>query len=246
MKTLGKFTGKNLSLFLGALGFIVLFIIFAFPFCSIGEQDYTLYSLFFMIDDYSLFPMGGILFFIVFMINFLLYLSLLVVRLFGKDIVKTIILGVAGIIINSLNIIALFALLFSFDNIGELIPAFIALELIGLFIMYAAWISACKNRVKEENGYINTKKYIIYSMTELIFFLFPLAIFLGFLLLVLSGNFGQQNIQNGKSTTQFKINKKDNTITVNNVKYLVNDNRLFDIKTKKEVGYIENDKVIFI
>lgn len=234
-----KFNAKNISLFCGLLGFVALFIIFGFTCCSLGKQDYSLYSLFFMITD-DLLPMGGPIFFIVFMINFLLYISLLVIRLSGKDSVKTAFLGVVGIIINALNMVALLALIFSFDDISDLILTIIALELIGFFVMYTAWIYACKNRKTEGNGCINTKKYALFSILELLFFLLPLAIFIGFLLLIGGGTF-----RNGKATTQFKFNKDDNTITVNNVKYLVKDNKIFDIKTNKEVGHLEKDKAIF-
>lgn len=243
-----KFTAKNISLFLGLLGYALLFIIFAFTCCSFNEQDYTLYSLFFTIDSYSLFPMGGPIFFIVFMMNFLLYLSLLVIRLLKKDTIRTKFLGAVGIVINALNLIALFALL-SFDDMSDLILIVITFELIGFFVMYGTWIYACKNREAEENGCIDKKQYIIYSLGELIFFLLPLAIVIGFLLLTGSGSLGKgkttTQCKKGKTTTQFKFNKDDNTIMVGDVKYLVKGNEIFDIKTDKIVGHLEKDKVIF-
>ena len=82
---------------------------------------------------------------------------------------------------------------------------------------------------------------MILSAIELVLFIFPIIIILAFLfILLMSGN-----SKNNRTTKQFVYNKKDGTITIDNTKYTVKDNKIFDIKTNSEVGYLDNDKAIF-
>lgn len=70
---------------------------------------------------------------------------------------------------------------------------------------------------------------MVYSFFELICFLLPLCILICFILLAING----------------KNNNKSNTITINDRKYLVKGNRLFDYKTNAEVGYLDGNKIVF-
>ena len=188
--------------------------------------------------------MGGPIFFIIFMVNFLLYLSLFMIRLTGKDPVKKLFLGYAGIVINSFNTISLFSLLFSFDDISDIIFIFITFELIGFFVVYAAWIYACKNHETKENGSLIKNKYLFFSIIELFFFMLPLAILIGILFFASNRSSANKNMKNSEPNTQFILNKDYNTITIDNKTYLVKNNKLLDFRTNKEVGYLDKDKVI--
>ena len=151
MKERKQFNLENLPIFLGLLGFTILFIMFTFTFCTIEEQDYSAYALFFMIDEYSLFPNGGLVFFIIFMINVLLYLSLLTIRLLRKNTVKIPALGFAGILINTLNVIFFLAFICPLADSSIFVLA--CIELIGLYGVYGAWIDICKclSGIQSEN-----------------------------------------------------------------------------------------------
>lgn len=200
MKERKQFNLENLPIFLGLLGFTILFIMFTFTFCTIEEQDYSAYALFFMIDEYSLFPNGGLVFFIIFMINVLLYLSLLTIRLLRKNTVKIPALGFAGILINTLNVIFFLAFICPLADSSIFVLA--CIELIGLYGVYGAWIDICKGSIGNSIG--KSKKYMVYSFFELICFLLPLCILICFILLAING----------------KNNNKSNTITINDRKYL--------------------------
>lgn len=241
----GKLNARNCSLFLGILGFVSLFLLFCLNCCTIDEQGYSFYSLFFTLEEYSLFPICGPLFFVVFMINFLLYLALLVLRILKKDSRKTLWLGQVGMAVSVINVFALFGLIFAFEGLSDLILVFITSELIGLIPTYAAWNYACRKHDDEENGLsnVNAKRYVILSIIELLFFVLPFVIIICIFGLLAGGKFGATNKANYKPVKEYKYNKTDSTILANNKKYSVKGNKLYDIQSNKEVGYLEGEKV---
>lgn len=262
MRTLEKFNDKNLSLFLGLIGFAILFIVFSFDMftelSSPGSSStvmetyaYSSYSLFFAKSDKPYFSVLSPIFFAFFLVNFLFYLLLLVLRIAKNDNKKTLYLGVIGIMINLFTVILFYVFLFeswlNFDY-NDFWALLITFEFLGLFVSYASWLYTCKkSNTLYETPQVDKSGnvYLILSAIEIVLFIFPIIIILAFLFILLVPGMVPGNSKNNRTTKQFVYNKKDDTITIDKTKYAVKDNKIFDIKTNKEVGYLDNDKAIF-
>lgn len=177
---LSKLNLKNLSHFLGFLGFLILFILFAIP-CGVETHEYNFYSLFFAFDENELFPIGGLIYFIIFIANFLLYLSLSVIKILKKDTIKTLPFGYIGTVISILNIIFTFGLIILYWDISTLLLVLIILQFIGITVVYLSYVYSCKNPNVEATGLSCENKYFIYTLIEILFFILPIFLFIGFL-----------------------------------------------------------------
>ena len=252
---LSKLNLKNLSYFLGFLGFLILFILFAIP-CGVETHEYNFYSLLFAFDDNELFHIGGLIYFIIFIANFLLYLSLSVIKILKKDTIKTLPFGYIGTGISILNIIFTFGLVILYWDISILLLVLITLQFIGITIVYLSYVDSCKNPNAEATGLSPENKYFIYTLIESLIFILPIFLFIGFLGSAIKGGsenasakdnktYRQNKLNNGNITyTQNKLNNGNITITVGNETYLLKDNKLFDITTNEEIGYLDNGQVI--
>lgn len=234
---------KKVSHYLGSLGFLVLFILFCIPFGT-ETQERNLYLLFFTIDEYDLFTIGGLIYFIIFFANFLLYLALSTLKILKKDTVRTLPLGYVGLVISVINIIATFGLIILYFDISTILLTLIVVQFVGIAVVYVSWIYACKNPDAEVIGLSEHNRYFIYSLMEICLFLLPFIIFICFFLIIINGKGLNVSNKNSKTYTQFKWDKEKNKITVNNETYLVKDNKLFDSETNEEVGHLENNQVI--
>ena len=125
MKTVNKFNGKNISLFSGLVGFVLIFILFAFHIFTvelllpessevIDSFEYTSYSLFFAKSGKVYYSIISPIFFSFFIINFVLYLTLLILS--KKVNRKLKFLGIIGVVLNTVCIILFFCFLFSIYN----------------------------------------------------------------------------------------------------------------------------------
>lgn len=262
MKIREKLNDKNSSFLVGIFGFAILILLFGIniftvevfspvnPSIVVATHKYSSYSLFFADTESIYYYAVSRIFFVVFAINFIFYLSLLVLRNAKKDSESTLFLGIIGILINFANLILFFCFLFTIEiDFNDILATFITFEFLGIFGTYASWIYACKKPVAEGSE-LQTKQhgkvYLILSLIQIGLFTLPITVILAILLLVfgLSGLGGLGDLKNGKSTAKFKSDK-NNIITVGNMKYFVKDGKVFDIKTNKEVGRLEKDKVIF-
>lgn len=239
---LSKLNLKNLSHFLGFLGFLILFILFAIP-CGVETHEYNFYSLFFAFDENELFPIGGLIYFIIFIANFLLYLSLSVIKILKKDTIKTLPFGYIGTVISILNIIFTFGLIILYWDISTLLLVLIILQFIGITVVYLSYVYSCKNPNVEATGLSHKNIYFIYTLIEIILFILPI-LFIGFLGSAIKGGTKNASAKDNKTYTQNKSNNGNITITVGNETYLLKDNKLFDITTNKEIGYLDNGQVI--
>lgn len=240
---LSKLNLKNLSHFLGFLGFLILFILFAIP-CGVETHEYNFYSLFFAFDENELFPIGGLIYFIIFIANFLLYLSLSVIKILKKDTIKTLPFGYIGTVISILNIIFTFGLIILYWDISTLLLLLITLQFIGITVVYLSYVYSCKNPNVEATGLSPENKYFIYTLIEILLFILPIFLFIGFLGAATKGGPKNASAKDNKTYTQNKSNNGNITITVGNETYLLKDNKLFDITTNKEIGYLDNGQVI--
>lgn len=250
---LSKLNLKNLSYFLGFLGFLILFILFAIP-CGVETHEYNFYSLFFAFGENELFHIGGLIYFIIFIANFLLYLSLSVIKILKKDTIKTLPFGYIGTVISILNIIFTFGLIILYWDISILLLTLITLQFIGITVVYLSYVYSCKNPNVKATGLSEKNQYFIYTLIESLFFILPIILFIGFLGSAIKGGTENasakdnktymQNKLNNKTYTQNKLNNGNITITVGNETYLLKDNKLFDITTNKEIGYLDNGQVI--
>ena len=227
---------------MGILGFLILFILFAIP-CGGETYEYNFYSLFFAFDENELFPIAGLIYFIIYIVNFLLYLSLSVIKILKKDTIKTLPFGYIGTVISILNIIFTFGLVILYLDISTLLLVLITLQFIGITVVYLSYIYSCKNPDVEATGLSHKNKYFIYTLIEIIVFILPIFLCIGFLRLAAKGGTTNASAQNNKTYTQNKLNNGNITITVGNETYLLKDNKLFDITTNKEIGYLDNGQV---
>ena len=241
---LSKLNLKNLSHFLGFLGFLILFILFAIP-CGVETYEYNFYSLFFAFDENGLFPIAGLIYFIIFIVNFLLYLSLSVIKILKKDTIKTLPFGYIGTVISILNIIFTFGLVILYWDISTLLLVLITLQFIGITVVYLSYVYSCKNPDVKATDLSHKNKYFIYTLIESLFFILPIFIFIGFLRLATKGGTTNASVKNNKTYTQNKLNNGSITITDGNEKYLLKDKKLFDITTNKEIGYLDKDNKLF-
>lgn len=237
-----KFNTNNLPLYVGILGYIIIFILFSIP---QGENGQSLYEYFFTFDELALVPFGGCIFFALFIIDFLLYLTLLTLRILKKDTAKFLFLGVIGIII---SILVSFALM-QYSDSNLLMILFISFDFIGIIFVYLYWIFSCKKFDAYEYDKVK-KNNLYFTMFELLCFLFPLALFVGFLILTSGGSSNNNTKRSNVASSQYysgnvKKTIKKETIKIDDKEYIVKDDILFDIKTKEEVGYLDNDKAVF-
>lgn len=239
---LSKLNLKNLPHFLGFLGFLILFILFAIP-CGVETHEYNFYSLFFAFDENELFPIGGLIYFIIFIANFLLYLSLSVIKILKKDTIKTLPFGYIGTVISILNIIFTFGLVILYWDISPLLLVLIILQFMGIAVVYLSYVYSCKNPNVKATGLSCENKYFIYTLIESVLFILPI-LFIGFLGSAIKGGTKNASAKGNKTYTQNKLNNGNITITVGNETYLLKDNKLFDITTNKEIGYLDNGQVI--
>lgn len=240
---LSKLNLKNLSHFLGISGFLILFILFSIP-CGVETYEYNFYQLFFAFDENELFPIGGLIYFIIFIADFLLYLSLSAVKILKIDSIKTLPLGYIGTVISILNIIFTFGLVILYEDISTLLLVLITLQFMGITVVYLSYIYSCKNPDAKTTGLLDKNKYFTYSLIESLFFILPIVLFSGFLRSATKAETANASAKNNKTYTQYELNKKNATINVGNEIYRLKDNKLFDITTNKEIGYLDNGNVI--
>lgn len=268
MKTVNKFNGKNISLFSGLVGFVLIFILFAFHIFTvelllpessevIDSFEYTSYSLFFAKSGKVYYSIISPIFFSFFIINFVLYLTLLILS--KKVNRKLKFLGIIGVVLNTVCIILFFCFLFSIYNsvldyqfseyryiqfdFSTLLAVLITFEFLGLFGNYVSWIYTCKkckvkNVVKQINE--NSRMYWILVLFEFIAFIIPII----FLVACLPAIMKSGNFKNNSKTNNYEINKSKGTITINNKEYLLKNDKIIDIASNKEVGHLKKDEVI--
>ena len=217
MKISDIFNWKNISLFSGVIGFSIIFILFAFHIYTVEllspeapsevmeSFGYSSYVLFFAKNDKAFHSGVSPIFFSFFIINFVFYLSLLIIRMTKNCNEKLQLLGVIGIVINSVCIILFFVFIFAiygalldfqYDvyeyiqfDFSTLIVVFLLLEYIGLFANYVSWIYTCKDCAVEhmyQQITVNNKAYYVLSLLTLILFFAPIFLF-GLLLLLILG-----------------------------------------------------------
>lgn len=244
MKTLKKLDFENLSLFAGLIGFVVIFILLAVKFDGLSTFDF-----FFMLInspdliDIAAIAVPSLLFCVLVIINFILSLSLIALKLLKKVNSRLSFLGILGMILNSFCILlGIFVLEFT---VAKSIVLPMIFEFLGLYGTYAAWRYICKNYNVECNEVQKNKILKICCCVELVFFMLPIMLFILILMVIMSNGGGIGRHRNLKSTTEFKYDKYKNTILVGNEEYSVKDNKLFDMKTKEEVGVLDKDTVIF-
>ena len=166
---------KNISLFSGLIGFVLIFILFDFHIYTvelllpesadiIESYEYTSYFLFFAKSGKVYYSIASPIFFSIFIISFVLYLTLLILS--KKVTHKLKFLGIIGVILNTTCIILFFVFLFSiyisildyqfseywymeFD-FSIILTVLITFEFFGLYGNYASWIYTCK-KYKERN-----------------------------------------------------------------------------------------------
>lgn len=171
MKTVNKLNGKNISLFSGLVGFVLIFILFAFPIFTvelllpessevIDSFEYNSYSLFFAERGKVYYSITSPIFFSFFIINFVLYLTLLMLLKKANRNLKF--LGIIGIALNTACIILFFVFLFSIYNsildyqyseywyiqfdFSTLLTVLITFEFLGIFGNYVSWVYTCKKK----------------------------------------------------------------------------------------------------
>lgn len=265
MKILEKLNDKKAPLYLGAIGFLIFFILFGIdiltvntyspvnPSIVIETHKYSSYYLFFANSENPYYSVFSGIFFAFFMVNFVLYLALLLLTARKKDNKKTLLLGILGILINFADFILFLAFMFTvYIDFSDFFLFMIFCEFLGVYVVYASWIYACAKSDKENSGTqtnANGKAYLILSVVEIGLFILPVFIVLAILFLLFgargANGLGRSVGSKNSKPTQFKSNNQNNTITVGNMKYYVKDNKVFDINTNIEVGHLENDKVIF-
>ena len=269
MKSVSKFNGKNISLFSGVIGFVLILILFSFHIFNvellspessskvIESFEYTSYFLFFAKSGKVYYSIASPIFFSFFVINFSLYLTLLILS--KKVNHKLKFLGIIGIILNSTCIILFFVFLFSIYNsildyqfneywyiqfdFSTLLAVLITFEFLGIFGNYTSWIYTCTKCNFENIGeqiYENSKTYWILTLIELIAFIIPIILFIALLLSIMKSG----NIKSNSTTKNYNIDKRNNTITIGNKKYLLEDDKIIDNDLHKQVGHLEKDKVI--
>ena len=268
MKTVKKLNEKTISLFSGLIGFALIFILFAFHIYTvelllpessdiIESYEYTSYFLFFAKSGKVYYAIASPIFFTFFIINFALYLTLLIL---SKKVTRKLqFLGIIGVIINTTCIILFFVFLFSiyisildyqfseywyieFD-FSILITVLIISEFLGLYGNYASWIYICKqyeerNIVEQTN--VNSRIYRILALIELTAFFIPIIILAAFVLVIMKSG----NLKIKSKTRDYKIDKSKNMITINNRKYQLQCNKIIDVISHKEIGYLEEGEVI--
>ena len=153
-------------------------------------------------------------------------------------------LGYIGTAISILNIIFSFGLTILYGDFSTLLLVLITLQFIGITVVYLSYSYSCKNPDVEATGLSHKNKYFIYTLIESLFFILPIFLFIGFLGSATKGGTANASAKNNKTYTQNKLNNGNITITVGNETYLLKANKLFDITTNKEIGYLDNGQVI--
>ena len=268
MKTVNKLNEKNISLFSGLIGFVLIFILFDFHIYTvelllpesadiIESYEYTSYFLFFAKSGKVYYSIASPIFFSIFIISFVLYLTLLILS--KKVTHKLKFLGIIGVILNTTCIILFFVFLFSiyisildyqfseywymeFD-FSIILTVLIIFEFFGLYGNYASWIYTCKkykerNIIEQTNE--NSKIYRILALIELTAFFIPIIILTVFLLVIMKSG----NLKIKSKTRNYKINKGKSMITINNREYQLQGNKIIDVSSHKEIGYLEEGEVI--